>query len=499
MEKNTERKMRVCALLPVVGALCLAFCPTKAVADDYTQGVIVINESQYGKSDSSINYLQPDLTENYWSYSVFAKENPGKYFGATNCFGAYHDGKLFVISKEAADPGAGGKGGIVTVLDASTLKLIAQVEQIDPSGARVDGRAFVGIDSRKGYVSTSNGIWVMNLDDYSILKQIAGTENPNGTDNLSTANPDCALYHGQCGMMVKSGTKVFAAHQSKGLLIIDTASDEVVKTISMDIVKPGAGIGSVVKAADGSLWVSTTENINGDGYNLSAIVRVDPMTYETKVVNLPEDVYGPATSWGTWNPDTFCATGTSNCLVWTGADISWSANSLVYRYDIASGEVTNIIDLADDPDGEMWKIYYPSLRVNPGDDTIYMSLFKDYVSQDYMVRTYTLDGTARRDYPMRKGYWFPGQILFPQSELSGVEEVVTAEQADDITVRQRSGNLEIMVPSGVKAGRAVILDMTGRVVASLMLSEGINTVSADGMKGAYLLETYGTTVKFAVR
>lgn len=491
--------MRVCALLPVVGALCLAFCPTKAVADDYTQGVIVINESQYGKSDSSINYLQPDLTDNYWSYSVFAKENPGKYFGATNCFGAYHDGKLFVISKEAADPGAGGKGGIVTVLDASTMKLIAQVEQIDPSGARADGRAFVGIDSRKGYVSTSNGIWVMNLADYSIGKQIAGTENPNGTDNLSTANPDCALYHGQCGMMVKSGTKVFAAHQSKGLLIIDTNSDEIEKTVSMDIVKPGAGIGSVVKAADGSLWVSTTENINGDGFNLSAIVRVDPTTYETEVVNLPEDVYGPATSWGTWNPDTFCATGTSNCLVWTGADISWSANTLVYRYDIASGEVTNIIDLADDPDGEMWKIYYPSLRVNPGDDTIYMSLFKDYVSQDYMVRTYTLDGTARRDYPMRKGYWFPGQILFPQSELSGVEEVVTAEQADDITVRQRSGKLEIMVPSGVKAGRAVILDMTGRVVASLMLSEGINTVSADGMKGAYLLETYGTTVKFAVR
>ena len=41
---------------------------------------------------------------------------------------------------------------------------------------------------------------------------------------------------------------MFAAHQSKGLLVIDPVKDSVIDVITMDFVAEGAGVGSVIKA-----------------------------------------------------------------------------------------------------------------------------------------------------------------------------------------------------------------------------------------------------------
>lgn len=485
----------ICAFLMFLG---FGSVSSRAVAEGYTDGIVIINEGQFGLADSSINYLRPALGDDVWQYDVFAKENPKKFLGVTACFGAYHGDKLYVVAKEASIPGSTNVGGVLSVLDATTMKLQAQIENVDASGARADGRAFVGVDSSKGYLSTSNGIWIVNLADNMIKGQIEGTENPNGTDNLSTANPDCGLYHGQCGMMVLSGSTVFAAHQSYGLLIIDATTDRLVKTISMDLVEPNAGIGSVVKAKDGSIWVSVTATINGDGLNLSALVKVDPLTLDADVVRLPDDVYGPATSWGTWNPDTFCAASHSNCLLWTGAEMSWYANSLIYRYDIDSESVSNIIDLADTPDGLTWKIYNASMRVDPADDVLYLGLFKDYASKDYVVRSYGIDGTELHDYPMKKGMWFPGQMLFPASELSGVESVVATADCR-IAVRCSHSILSVTLPAGSMRQRAYVVDASGRTVAGMDLAEGVNSVPFDHAYGIYVLITDLGSVKFVAR
>ena len=60
------------------------------------------------------------------------------------------------------DPGATIVGGRISIADASTMKLIKQLQLIDPSGKQCDGRAFCGVTSTKGYVSSSNGIRVLN-------------------------------------------------------------------------------------------------------------------------------------------------------------------------------------------------------------------------------------------------------------------------------------------------------------------------------------------------
>lgn len=107
------------------------------------------------------------------------------------------------------------------MMDGETLEWKGQIDALYPSGKRVCGRAFIGIDRDKGYVSSSNGIWVVDLGTLDVKGMIKGTENPYGVDDKPVGDPTSALYFGQCGSMVASGGKVFAAHQSKGLLVID--------------------------------------------------------------------------------------------------------------------------------------------------------------------------------------------------------------------------------------------------------------------------------------
>ena len=226
---------------------------------DYTRGIIWVNEDWYGHQNSTVNYLMPDDPEgNFWKYRIIQAENPGKELGCTNQYGAIWNDRIYLIAKQDKDPGATITGGRITVADAKTMKILHQQSLIDPSGAQCDGRGFIGVDEHKGYISTSNGVWIFDLDSYTVTGQVEGSANPNagGDNDKPNTDPTGSLYHGQSGMMVSAAGKIFVAHQQYGLLIVDPAEDKVVNVISMDIVQDGAGIGSVVKSKDGALWIS---------------------------------------------------------------------------------------------------------------------------------------------------------------------------------------------------------------------------------------------------
>ena len=181
---------------------------------DYSQGgCFVLNEDWYGHSNSTLNWLS-DAGE--WTYRAFQKANDGREIGATACHAALHGGRLYIVAKQPKDPGASTTGGRLTVCDARTLECLAQHEQIAPDaagGTTVDGRAFLGIDSRKAYVSSNNGIYPYDLRDQAFGPQIPGSGNPGDA-------PYAALYRGQCGTMVAAGDTVYAVHQSAGLLLM---------------------------------------------------------------------------------------------------------------------------------------------------------------------------------------------------------------------------------------------------------------------------------------
>ena len=394
-----KKRLYYSALLPLLGVSALSAAQGASQQEettplaDYTQGVFVVNEDWIGHQNSTVNFLKDD---GEWIYRVVQQENPGVEVGCTSDFGTIYGNRFYVISKQDQDPGAGIVGGRVTVCSAADMKLLKQIRILstDPeatSGA--DGRGFVGVDEHKGYVGSSDGIFVLNLDDFTITGKVTGSGN--GADNDYDA-----FYGGQIGTMVRVNEYVYAVHQDKGLLVIDPATDKVVEVIE---APDGNGFGSVVLSKDGNLWLSLTAD--------RSIMKLDPATHETTVIALPDGINGPANSWYAWTPDGFCASTQSNALYWNGGDSSWTSVYRVFKFDIDNGTFTKIVDLQ--ADGENWQIYGCSMRVDPESDDLYTSLFHSWGDKTYILRQYDADGNKIEDHSMIANYWFPAMPVFP--------------------------------------------------------------------------------------
>ena len=433
---------------------------------DYTKGVLFVNEDWYGHQNSTVNHLSPDDPDgNYWHYRVIQAENPGVELGCTNQYGALWKGRLYLIAKQERDPGADITGGRITVADARTLKVLHQATTIDPSGAQCDGRGFIGVDEHKGYVSTSNGVWILDLDTYAILGQVEGSANPNagGDNDKPNDDPTGSLYHGQSGSMVAAKGRIFVAHQQYGLLVVDPAEDRVTDVISMDIVAEGAGIGSVVRSRDGMLWLSVAKNKQGTGATLPYIVRLDPATLETTVIAVPEDMYPPANSWYAWTPDAFVASTVQNCLYWKGGPNRWFSGTQIYKYDIDTATLSLFIDL--DAEGANWKLYGCSLGVHPVTDELYMSLYHEFGTPTYITRRYGPDGHVIRDYDMIRNYWFPSLPLFPEGqEQSGITD---AEADSEAYAPVEFYNLQGMRVDGTSLAPGIYIRRQGRTATKV--------------------------------
>jgi len=448
-------------ILPVF--LAVAASAASAGNIDYSKGIFIVNEDWYGHNNSSVNYLEPDAADgNYWHYRVIQQENPGRELGCTNQFGAIWHGRFYLIAKQDKDNGATVQGGRITVCDASTMKILYQSAVIDPSGAQCDGRGFVGVDEHKGYISTSNGVWTFNLDNYTVGKQVEGSANPSAGDTGTGSS----LYQGQCGSMVLAAGRVFAAHQQYGLLVIDPKLDKVTHTISTEAAGEGAGIGSVVLAKDGSVWLSIAKDTGGSGSTLPKLIRVDPLTLGTKIVDIPDGFYPPSNSWYAWTPDSFCASSVTNSLYWCGGKNTWFSGKTIFRYDIDTGVLTKIIDLDDD--GENWQLYGCSMRLHPVSDEIYMSLYHGFTSDTYITRRYSADGIRIKDYPMINSYWFPSLPVFPEQAQSDIADIEA-----DSHVRIYADGRSIRVDG---TDIFSIYDTAGRLCPSERLSPGLYIV-----------------------
>lgn len=448
---------------------------------DYTQGLFIVNEDWYGHQNSTVNYILPDDPDgDYWHYRVFQSENPGYELGCTNQYGAIYGGLFYFIAKQAKDPGADVTGGRITVADASSMKMLYQSELIDPSGAQCDGRAFVGVTPDKGYVSTSNGIWVLDLATFEVVRQVEGSGNPESNN----------LYRGQTGSMVTAADRVFAAHQSSGLLVIDPSLDKVTDVISMDIVAEGAGIGSVIKAKDGMLYLSVAKNVQGDGSTLPYLVRVDPASLQAEIISLPEGIYAPSNSWYAWTPDGFCASDTENVLYWNGGADSWFSQSKIFRYEIADGSCECIIDL--DSEAGDWKLYGCSMRPHPVTGELYMSLFHQFSDPTFMLRRYTADGEFVKDYPMISNYWFPSLPVFPQGGSSGVEDdTFTNPRA----ISYAGGTLLI---AGMNGETAEVYTLSGTLAATMPVTSDAYSARLSLPSGVYIVKVSTLSRKIAI-
>lgn len=352
---------------------------------DYTQGVFVLNEGSFNHENASVNHLAYDGS---WSYYV-AKE-----IGATGCYCTPWGNRYYIMAKQAKDPGAEVSGGRITICDANSMRILKQIETIGSNG--VEGRSFCGVDEHKAYVSTSNGIYVFDLDNMEITGTVLTLDYNNG----------------QCGNMVRLNDYVYAVECNKNIHIINCTDNTIVKTI------PAAGCGSIVMAKDGSLWVS-----KGDG-----IARIDTDKQELVNIELANGIGTPSTSAANgnnaWNPDGLCASLQNNVLYWTSS--KGYDTKQAYKYDIDTNIASLVIEITDG------RAFYATsaLRVDPKTDCIYTNLVNGWTFNDNVVRKYDADGNQLAEYTMKSNYWFPEVFVFPDTEDP------VASKMDDITVLQ---------------------------------------------------------------
>ena len=241
------------------------------IADDEPQpvtessGFWVVNEDWFGHDNGTVNYFRqqaPDSYEAmYRAYRVANGEN--EQLGVTTQFGAVWGENIYFISKQ---------GNRLVVADAETLKKKAVLTEIGG-----DGRSFVGINENKGYVSHTSGIAVFDIKSFYITGQIEGAS-------------------GQIGMMGLSGNHVFAVSQQNGIYVIDTETDQIVRTI--------AGTYSTLTISkEGDVWVAGS---NG-------FLRIDPLSLDSEEIVYPEGA-AVGSSWGAWNAGSLCASTQKNVL-----------------------------------------------------------------------------------------------------------------------------------------------------------------------------------------
>ena len=358
---------------------------------DYTQGVFVLNEGSYTHENASVNHLASDGT---WNYYV-AKE-----IGATGCYCTPWGNRYYIMAKQPKDPGAKVSGGRITICDANSMRIIKQIENIGENGG--DGRSFCGVDEHKAYVSTSNGIYVFDLDKMEITGTILKLDYNNG----------------QCGNMVRLNDYVYAIEYNKNIHVINCADNTIVKTI------PAVGSGSIIMAKDGSLWVSQVDGI----------ARIDTEKQELVKVQLADGIGTPSMSAANgnnaWNSDGFCASLQNNVLYWTYS-VKYDTKK-AYKYDIDTNTASLVIDITDG------RGFYATsaLRVDPKTDCIYANLVNGWTFNDNVVRKYDANGNQLAEYKMKSSNWFPGMFVFPDVEdpIVGNIDAVTVEENKDIKV-----------------------------------------------------------------
>ena len=453
----------------LIASALIAGSSMQHMAQNYTNGVYVLNEDWYGHNNSTLNFWNPEAET--IDYLIMQMANNYEYsLGCTSQYGQLYGDFIVITGKQDKDPGEPGDmmSGRVAILHKNTLKPVGDevhplisVNENDKSDA--DGRGVCFVDNEKFYIGTSNGIYVFKWNEQGKIftwdseKIIPGTENNLITgDEVSNADGLGPLYQNQIGMMLRTQDYVFAIKQDLGVFVIDPETDEVVKIIE-------GCFSTMAQSKDGNIWVGVNyqeegneSNLNypygwnGDAWNGSQLMCIDQYTLETKKVRL--DSGGIPQSWYAWTAGTLTASETENALYFVYTDpslgqINWFRNCVLYRFNIDAVDWDNI-DLSN-PDeayaeGACEEIYDSSfdnlyfyggaIQCNPKDGNIYASLYvgENIATQEWIYAIISPEGEMIQYQEPIKRYWYPAMFIFPDNEAPIVEDL------EDITIDDKN-------------------------------------------------------------
>ena len=390
-------------------------------AQNYTNGYFMINEGQFGSANGSLNFI--DNTDQI-IYRPYATENSNGAFGATAQFGTVYGGKLFVVSKQASDNDATySAGGRLVVADAVTLKKLKGFNEIDGK----DGRSFLGVDEKTGYIGTSNGIYVFDIENLTIGALISGT------DVVVDASPDPYKTLNQIGNMIRTSQYVFAIKQDLGIYVINPKTHQIVQTIS-------GSFNSIVQAKDGSVWAIKSNQL----------VNIDPMTFAQTNYAIPTKKYDG--SWGAWNAGPFTASIKENSLYFFPID-GWSTSNTLVKFDVTSKSFDENYLTVPSSAGD---IYGAGIRINPQTQDFIITPNEFYYT-DRIIR-FNKEKVQQSLLTVSGNGWYQSMPVFPDVNAPIVnsafptETVLTGVVAIDLkNVVSDDDNLSLAIVKSIKS------------------------------------------------
>ncbi len=404
---------------------------------DYNNGVFIVNEDWFGHSNGSVNFVS---NEGQVQHNSFKNVNPTNDFGVTTQFGTIYGDNFYFVSKQ---------GNRLVVADAQTLEHKKSFETI---GGK-DGRSFVGVNSKNGYIGTSDGIFLFDIENLSIGELIPGTEG------------------NQIGNMLRSSNYVFATKQGTGILIIDPKTNQIIQTISGSYI-------SVVQSKDGNIW----------GALSNKLVKINPKTFETEEIDIPTKTI--PNSWGAWNAGSFTASTQENELYFFPGS-GWSTSSIMVKYNIDTNSFNEeFISLPDQDQPNNQTPYGAALRVDPiSNELVVTSIESGWGthSEKNWVHRYKSTGEWVSTIPLSNYYWFPALPVFPDvyaPEIVNLEssyELIVGDDALIIDLKDKVSDLDNITASIVKDLEIVSNNEVVDVSLSddgLLTVQGLNSGSA---------------------
>jgi len=454
----------------------------------YTDGTLVLNEEWFGHTNGGMNYITP---EGEMMYQVYERENPGMSFGCTSQYAAIWAGKLIAISKQAVDKGDPlPGGGRVVVADAKTLKRQGSIDDLmfGDETKSSDGRAVVGATPSKVYVSSSNGIYVVDIDEVKIIGKI--------TDFDESGSAGADLYSGQTGDMVNAGRYVFGIKQATGGFAIDTETDKVVKKYPMTTVQ------GVTQTSDGNVWFASV--VDGCAH----FTCINPQTLEENEemsVTFPSTVAYPTCSWGAWRNTPFIGSHSRNTIWFSagGGIAGGSDKDKYYGWDVGSDPNTlkPVFDMGEanliGSHANVSQKTYGTLRYDDRSGELIVMTTENKASGHYRYNwTHFINpatGEIARTIALRPYYWFQAFAIFPDKydavidvndiaiDLKDGDKVIDLSElvtdADNIDANIRISLLDTPAAMSVENEESnhasVALD--GKILTITPLSTGIHT------------------------
>ena len=379
----------------------------------FTNGIFFVNEDRYGPNQGSVNFF--DYGNDEMVYNVYAQVNPNTNLGVTTQHGQIFGGRFFLVSKQANGSESAGStyGCRLAVLDAVTLNQQGSLLRFGATADSIyDGRSYCGVNADKGYIATSAGIFVLDVNAMATSGPIEGTQS-------SASGNYNSLYKGQCGDMVRFGQYVFAVQQGRGLHVIDPTTDRVVATL------PFPDIVTVFVTAGGGLYVANNSREVydfGAGPYESDFTQIDPVTFETLAVHSLGDK-GALCAWGAWHARMLCVDLTSERVYYNHEEYQ----NYISCYDFETGVLTDTLILLPEAAEINWDgtrnrqgLYSSALSIDPHTGDLVVQTVEAAPMYAYQIFNHNwvlfydlASGTLKRQIRLQDAYWFPAMAVYP--------------------------------------------------------------------------------------